>query len=170
MSSVPLAIRDPQSLREPGAEPWRDPDWQKLWLSLQGKPWSSLALVPASIGGPADFTLTVAVTLARIGILHLGIPIQVADATHVPLVQLAQFVEELGRLKAEKELVLVALGPVSENPVSVPLAQAADASVLCILLEAMSSSEAKKTIDRVGAPRFLGSAVFDPGPAANLPR
>ncbi|HMJ12711.1 MAG TPA: hypothetical protein VK524_14920, partial [Polyangiaceae bacterium] len=71
---APLALREPPHI-EKRPQIWQDPEWQKLWLSLLKRPWSSLALVPASAGAPHDFTLNVAVTLARIGLLHLGIPI-----------------------------------------------------------------------------------------------
>jgi hypothetical protein len=165
---APLAIRQPKPHIEPRAEPWRDPDWQKFWLAMLGRSWSSLALVPASSGASPDLTLNVAVNLARIGLLHLGVPIQVADGTHIPLVHLAQFEAELGRLKNEKELVLIALAPITDNPITVPLAQAADAAVLCVVLDSMASSEAKKTVNRIGAARFLGSAVFHPSGAPNM--
>jgi hypothetical protein len=145
-------------------ELWTDIDWQKLWLSLQARPWSSLAFVPASTGASPDFTLRIAVTLARIGIMHLGVPIQVADATRIPLIRLVQFKEELARLKDEGELVLVALSPLADNPVALALAQAADAALLCILLGDMQSSEAKKTVERLGAQRFMGSVMFERDP------
>jgi hypothetical protein len=154
-----LARPEPRKVEEP----WKDTDWQKLWLSVQGRSWSSLAIVPAGSGAPADFTLTIAVTLARIGIMHLGVPVQVADATRIPLVHLVQFVEELSRLREDGELVLMALAPVADNPVTVSLAQKADAALLCVMLEKMSSAEAKKTVERIGSGRFLGSAVFRPG-------
>jgi hypothetical protein len=159
-----LAVREP---REQQTQLWHDPDWQKLWLSVMKRPWSSLALVPASAGAPADFMLSVAINLARIGLLHLGIPIQVADGTQIPLSRLAQFQAEVARLKNDKELLLIALAPVNDNPITVPLAQDADAAVLCIVLDSMSFSQAKKTIDRVGAPRFIGSAVFHLSGAPN---
>jgi hypothetical protein len=129
---------------------------------MQSRPWSSLSIVPAGPGAPLDFTLTIAVTLARIGIMHLGQPIQVADATAIPLIHLMQFSEELARMKQDGERVIVALASVPENPITVSLAHATDASVLCVLTHAMSSRDAHKTVQRIGAPRFLGSAVFHP--------
>ncbi len=155
-NDVPLAVRGGST------DPWGDVDWQKLWLTMQTRPWSSVAIVPAGAGAPPDFALTIAVTLARIGILHLGQPIQVADATAIPLVHLVQFSEELQRLKSDGDKVLVALAPVSENPTTVSIAQATDASMLCILTEVMSSRDARTTIERVGSQRFLGSVVFHP--------
>ena len=38
---------------------------------------------------------TIAVLLARTGMMHLGVPIRVADATQVPLTQMMQLVEEV---------------------------------------------------------------------------
>jgi len=155
-ADVPLAVRGGTS------EPWGDVDWQKLWLTMQTRPWSSIAIVPAGGGAPPEFTLTIAVTLARIGLMHLGQPIQVADATSIPLVHLVQFSEELQRLKKDGDRVLVALAPMADNPISASLAQATDASLLCVLAEVMSSRDARKTVEKIGASRFLGSVLFHP--------
>jgi hypothetical protein len=155
--------------REEPKEPWRDADWQKLWLSLKAKSWSSLAVVPAGPGGPPEFALTIAVTLARIGIVHLGTPVHVADATTIPLTHLEQFSEEVRRVKQEGELVLIALAPATENPITVSLAQTADASVLCVMMDVMSLTESKKTVERIGAARFVGSAVFHPSGSPGAP-
>jgi hypothetical protein len=153
---APLAIRDAPK------EPWGNADWQKLWLSLKARPWTALAIVPAGSGAPPDFTMTIAVTLARVGIMHLGTPIHVADATSVPLVHLEQFTEEVRRLNQDGDLVLLALPTIKENPVAVSLAQKAGAALLCVLMETMSSAESKRTVERIGASYFLGSAIFHP--------
>jgi hypothetical protein len=162
------ATKAPDALakREAEIEPWRNADWQKLWLSLKARTWSSLAVVPAGPGGPSNFTLTIAVTLARIGIVHLGTPVHVADATSIPLTHLEQFTDEVRRVKQEGELVLIALAPSAENPITVSLAQAADAAVLCVLMNRMSLSQSKQTVERIGAGRFVGSAVFHNAPEA----
>ena len=162
MSNLKRISDSSLAIREAPKEPWRDADWQKLWLVLKARPWTSLAIVPAGSGGPPDFALTIAVTLARIGILHLGSPIHVADATRIPLVHLEQFTEEVRRLNHDGDLVLIALPPIEENPVTVSLARSASAAVLCILLEEMSTAESKHTVDRIGVPHFIGSAVFHP--------
>jgi hypothetical protein len=157
-SETALAIRGPTSM-----EPWRDPEWQRLWLSLQNTRWRSLAIVPAGEGGPPDFPLRVAVTLARTGMVHLGSPIQVADATKVPLAALASFLEEVRRCVDDGDLILLVLGPISQSPISVSIAQTADASLLCVLLERMASSHAKKTVGAIGQSRFVGSVIFRDG-------
>lgn len=156
-SSAPLVLREPQRY-----EPWRDSDWQKLWLTLQARSWTSLAICPAGAGVSLDFSLTVAVTLARTGMLHLGAPIQVADGTRVQLSEVMQFAEEVKRCSVGGDRVLLALAPISENPIAVTLAQSADFSLLCALLERMSSADAKDTVKKIGKERFLGTAVFRP--------
>ncbi|HEX9295875.1 MAG TPA: hypothetical protein VF881_08565 [Polyangiaceae bacterium] len=149
-------------LSERRLEPWLQLDWQKFWLTVRSRDWKSLALVPAGVGGPADFTLTIAVSLARTGMIHLGVPIRVADATRVPLKHMMQLVEEIQRCTASGDLVLIALGPVAENPITVSVAQSVDSALLCILFERMAFSDAKSTVDHVGLRKFIGSAVFHP--------
>lgn len=150
-----LAIRDPQR-----TEPWRDPEWQKLWLGLQERPWTTLAICPAGSGVDPAFSLSVSMVLARTGISHLGAPIQVADATTVQLSEVVDFMAEVKQCSARGERVLVALAPVTASPVVVTLAQAVDGVLLCAMLERMSSSHAKQTVKAIGKERFLGTIVF----------
>jgi len=153
-----LALRDAR-LHE---ELWRDGEWQQLWLSLQRRPWKSLAICPAGAGVKRDFAVTVAVVLARTGMLHLGAPIQVADATSVQLSDVVDLLAEVKTCSARGECVLVALAPLSESPVSLTLAQSTDYTLLCALLERMSSAQAKETVNKIGKERFLGTIVFRP--------
>jgi hypothetical protein len=141
-------------------EPWRDAEWQNLWLALKARSRTSLALVPASVGGPPDLALTIAVTLARIGMLHIGTQIHVADATRISLAHLEQFNDEVRRLNADGELVIMALPTIMENPLSASLARSAGGSVLCILLGHMSMSETKRTIAKIGQSNILGTIVL----------
>jgi hypothetical protein len=156
-SGGPLARKDALHV-----EPWRNKEWQKLWLAMQSRAWRSLAVVPAGPGAPPDFTVSIATTLARTGMTHLSTPILVADATRLPLAHLVSFADELQRYAKDGDFVLVALAAASENPITISLAQSVDAALLCVLMEEMSSADAKKTVNRIGAARFLGSALFHP--------
>lgn len=149
-------------------EPWRVAEWQRLWLAVQSRRWTSLALVPASAGAPLHFTVIVAVILSRTGMVHLGSPIQVADATRVPLAQLTPFLEEIQRISLSGERILVALPPAGENPVTAAIAKGTDAALLCVLLEKMAWSQAKKTVAEIGSSRFVGSAIFHPNQIEDL--
>jgi hypothetical protein len=141
-------------------EPWRRTDWQRLWLAARNQPWRSLSLVPGGVGAPRDFTVQIAVSLARTGMMHLGVPIHVADGTRVPLAQLMQFVQEIQYHSRSGDLVLVALAPPSENPTAVSLAKTTDQAMLCVLLNRMNMADVKRSVDQIGHKQFLGSATF----------
>jgi hypothetical protein len=157
-----------QVARQPVA-PWHHVEWQKLWLGTQGRSWRSLALVPAVAGFPADLTLRVAERLARTGMVHLGAPIRVIDGTKVPLSQLVQFTEEVERIIRFGDLVLLAVSPIGQNPVALTLARAADAAVLCVVLDETKTSQAERTVEDVGRARFVGSLIASVGMDAKGP-
>jgi hypothetical protein len=144
------------------SEPWHDAEWQRLWLAVEARPWRSLALIPAGDGASLDFTLVVAMTLSRTGMVHLGSPVQVADATQVPLSQLTGFSNEVKRCTDMGQRLLIALPPTSGSAITATIAQSVDAAVLCVLAERMSSAQAQRTVKLVGQSRFLGSAIFHP--------
>lgn len=124
-----------------------------------------MALVPAGPGASPETLLQIAVTLAHTGMTHLGVPVQVADATRLTLEQMTQFLEELEYYERQGAMVLLVLAALSDNVTSTSLAQSADCALLCVLLREMRVADAKKTIERVGKSRFIGSAVFRGSPA-----
>lgn len=166
MSSQSLQSSPPvgpgTSIERSAVEPWQDAEWQRLWLSIESRQWRTLALIPAGEGASLDFTPLVAMVLSRTGMVHLGRPVQVADATHVPLNQLTAFFNEVEHSTGHGERLLVALPPTGKNAITASIAQACDAALLCILNERMSASAAKRTVKSIGATRFLGSAIFHP--------
>lgn len=141
---------------------WTDPEWQRLWLTLDRMPWRTLALVPAGEGAPADFTLTLAVTLSRTGMSHVGAPILVADGTQVPLDQLTAFQADVRACCAGGERVIIALSAAAQSPTTVSMAKDSDAVALCLMLGHMRSGEAKRTIRMIGTSKFLGSIIVHP--------
>ena len=141
---------------------WAESDWQRLWLTLDRMPWRTLALIPAGEGAAADFTLTLAVTLSRTGMSHVGTPIPVANGTQVPLTQLNSFLADIRACRDGGERVIVALSPVAENPTTTAIAKEADGVVLCVMLGGMRSSDAKRTIQQIGPSKFLGSVIIHP--------
>lgn len=141
---------------------WTDPDWQRLWLTLDRLPWKTLALIPAGTGGPADFTLQLAVTLSRTGMSHVGAPILVADGTQVPINQLNDFLADVRACRDGGERVIIALSAAGENPTTTSLAKDSDAVLLCVLLGRMRSSDGKRTIKVIGPQKFVGSVIIHP--------
>jgi len=143
-----------------GAERYARVDWEKLWLATQRRPWRTLALVPAGSSVPADFTLDIAASLVRTGTMHLGVPIRIADGTRVPLAHLVQFMSEVSAVIDTGDMVMIALGPVRDNPTTVSLAQAADHALLCVPLDQVSVAETKRTLEEIGREHFVGGATF----------
>lgn len=125
-------------------------------------PWRTLALVPAGEGASADFTLMLAVTLSRTGMSHVGAPILVADGTQVPLDQLSAFQADVRACREGGERVIIALSPAAQSPTTVSMAKDSDGALLCLMLGAMRSGEAKRTIRLIGASKFLGSVIVHP--------
>lgn len=138
---------------------WTDPDWQRLWLTLDHMPWRTLALVPAGAGAPSDLTLTLAVALSRTGMSHVGAPILVADGTQVPLNQLNAFLADVRACCDGGERVIIALSAVNESPTTAAMAKSADGAVMCVMLGRMRSSDAKQTIKAIGSSKFFGSVI-----------
>ncbi len=142
-------------------------EWQKLWLATQRRPWRSLAVVP--VGGSIP-TPRIARALAEVGSGHLGPGMMVTDATNVTLEWLRASMESWTKRRGRVDRVLIALGPVLERPASLALAQAADASILCLVLNDSSISEAAQTIEEIGRERFLGSVILRPRKNTMEPR
>jgi hypothetical protein len=141
------------------AQPWKHIAWQKLWLATQRKDWRTLALVPGSKHGPVDYVKGVANILARTGMIHRGAPVRVTDGTGLALHDLINFMEQVQRCVSYGDRVILALDAISENPASVPVAEASDGVVLCVALGETDMSAAQKTIDEIGRARFLGSIL-----------
>jgi hypothetical protein len=163
-----LAVHQNTALAQP-SNLWADPDWQRFWLTLDRLPWKVLSLIPAGEGGPADFTLSMAVMLSRTGMTHIGAPIQVADGTQIPLNQLNPFLAEVRACTEGGQRVIVALAPTASNATTTAIAKASDGVVLCVLMERMLSRDAQKTLDAVGASRFLGSVMIHPSGVGSVP-
>jgi hypothetical protein len=149
----------PSSSRIRREEPWQQQSWQRMWLAVTGRSWRSLALVPAGRGAPDEFTLDVAASLARTGMMHLGTQIHVADATRLTMERAAEFTQQL-RETIQHGPVILALSPVASSSVTVRFAQSADFAVLCVMLKHMRISDAKKTLDDIGRDHFIGAVTF----------
>lgn len=156
-SITDLALLPPQVRSE---EPWSSPEWERLWLATRERSWRSLALVPGGVGGPQDMTVEIAMALARTGMRHIGAQVHVADATDLKLESVSEFAQQIrGTLKSGP--IILALAPSTTNPVTVSLAQSADCAVLCVLLNKMRVSDARRTTEEIGRHHFLGAITLN---------
>lgn len=145
---------------------------QELWFSLARREWTTLAFVPAS---SAVSAMPLARKLSAIGAVFRGAAVGVRDGTSLDLAGAAALALELqtsntswtsmgtGARKPgsdESTRTLVALDPVIDNPMSIPVALAADAVLVVIARRVTTRASAERTIEQIGRERILGAVLI----------
>lgn len=132
---------------------------QRLWFAALRKDWASLAVMPAHPEGSVE---GVAQALAQVARLHKDEQVKVISARGADLAATSRLIIDMTTHVAQGGLCLVVLDSVLTNPAGIPLALAADAALLCVELGEADSESARRTVELVGATRFVG-AVTVPG-------
>jgi hypothetical protein len=135
-----------------------DASWQRIWLRAQGRDWVSLALIGSSLRSP-EATMRVAGMLARIS-EELGHPLVVLDARNVELRTMASIQARMRSLAARGTRAITVLQLPNYNPITVPIAQAADASMLCVFVGETRLANSTQSIEQIGRDRFLGTVIL----------
>ncbi|WP_240356810.1 hypothetical protein [Myxococcus eversor] len=134
------------------------PALQRLWFALERTGWAYLTVVPAHPGAPALEAAT--------AILEAGAPyaatqkIHLEDATSISPADAPRRVLELRERVARGERVIAVIDSVLTRPASLPLALASDGVLLCVTLGETDFGSAHKTMEFIGAERFVGSVTF----------
>ncbi len=136
------------------------PAWQRIWLRAQSRPWVTLAVVAAGKHA-VDPTFRLAASLARLS-EELAQPIVCLDGRGVDLRTTAGLQMRMRALSSRGTRALCVLQSPTDNPVSVPIAQSADAVILCILIGDSKVVTAEQTIEQIGRERFLGAVILRP--------
>jgi hypothetical protein len=155
VAAPPMASQPPSAIIPSGPI---DASWQRIWLRAQGRDWVSLALIGGSLEAP-DATLRVAGMLARISD-ELGHPLVVLDARYVELRTMASIQARMRSLAARGTRAITVVQLPMDNPISVPIAQAADASMLCVFVGESRVVNTHQTIEQVGRDRFIGTVIL----------
>jgi hypothetical protein len=132
--------------------------WQRIWLRAQGRDWVSMALIGTSQTSP-EATMRVAGMLARIS-EELGHPLVVLDGRSVELRTMASIQARMRSLSARGTRAISVLQLPLYNPITVPIAQAADAAMLCVFIGESSVVSSEQTIEQIGRDRFLGTVIL----------
>jgi len=130
---------------------------QRLWFATLKRDWSSLAVLPAHAGGSAA---QVAKSLAQIAAIHKDSPIKLISAEGADLQGASRLIIDMTTHVASGGLAIVLLDSVISNPAGIPVALAADAALLCVQLGDSDLESSKRTLDLVGASRFVGAVTL----------
>jgi hypothetical protein len=140
---------------------WDDIRLQQLWLSMQKRPWRSLALVSASRGVS---TIETANVLAKIAWWYSGEPTCVFDMRDLSLRLLEHQLRDMTSQLEGGERIFIPLRSTFENPTAAPLARSADAAILCVALGQSDAKSAEETLNAIGRDRFLGTILLNGAP------
>jgi hypothetical protein len=137
----------------------RHETWERLWVEVLAKPWSSLVLVPAC----GDYSVGLAAEpLAAVGRDYQGGGVRAANAEHLGLRECRAFLDALGVDRQAGQRTVVSLSSPLRSQTAVVIARAADAAILVVPLDTCPLSAARETIREVGKERFIGSLVLHP--------
>jgi len=157
----PIPVRD---LERPGRGDPPRPEHQALWFALARREIASVVLVPADEGRPAA---GLAYMLSEVG-RRLGdhpVTAVVAEGNDYEFVTrtaalLAVTHRRQDRLPGASPLeVIVAIHPVTIDPLGLALVAAADAALLCVEVGRTRLSAARRSIAMIGRERFAGSVL-----------
>jgi hypothetical protein len=150
MSSPPLPS-PPAVLAPPVAAPeFPSREFQELWFSLATRRWGSIVLVPVGAGMSAA---VIASELAEVGRL-LGLHVTASLCPHLDYATAAELTSRLAA-KGPGQIIVAIPGVVGE-PLGVAVAQAADATVLCIERGQTRIADVRWATEMIGRERILG--------------
>ncbi len=136
--------------------PQSNRELQQLWFSVLKREWSSLVVLPAN---PGTSGLTIARELANIATMHRGSEVKVINAERAELRGSSRLIVEMTSVVRNGQMCIMAVDSVMENQAGIPLALAADAALLLVTLNETDLTNARRTVELVGAQRFVGSVV-----------
>jgi len=134
-----------------------DSDWAQVWFAMMRFGWTTLAVVPAS---PRDGGLATASALVEAGQRYAEGAVHLIDATAAAPHAVDLIIASLSGTIAQGTKLIIALDNPLLNPASIPIARAADASLLGVRLGGPSLRETQRTVDSIGRDYFIGSVAI----------
>jgi hypothetical protein len=135
-----------------------DPTLQRIWVRSQMNAWTTLAIIGTS-ERISEGTMNIARGLARVA-AESGGGLGLIDGRNLELKHLAQVQARLRSTVSRQTVVVLPLP--KDNPVTVSVAQACDAAIMCIFLGETSRVVAMQSVEQIGRDRFLGSVILRP--------
>jgi hypothetical protein len=132
--------------------------WTLVWFSLIEHPWTSLVIVPADA---ATSAIPVARALTDVGNTYEDQDVQVIEAERLPPAITRHVISTMAKRAEAGARTIVAVSSPLVDYNAIPIARAADASLLVIRVGTTAISDAKKTVNMIGRASFLGSLAAD---------
>jgi hypothetical protein len=134
---------------------------QELWFTLCQRDWRSVVLVPAGEGESAG---AYALGLGEVGRWLRENPVtfvmkdalDYASGTQIVAAAGSAGQASSGRPNAPAGRVIVAIQPVTVEPLGLAIAQAADAVIVCVELGRSRLRDVERTVELVGRERLAG--------------
>jgi hypothetical protein len=133
-------------------------DIQRLWFATLKKEWSSLAVLPAHVGGSAA---PIGKALAKVAALQKDSSIKLISAEGADLSGASRLIIEMTSHVAQGGLAIVVLDSIISNPAGIPVALAADAALLCVELGHADVDSGRRTMQLLGENKFVGAVTFE---------
>jgi hypothetical protein len=140
-----------------GAAPASYADLQRLWFATARKPWTSLAIVPAESGLPAD---EVAEALVAVGRRHGARSVRSLSAVGAGPGDVQTVIESVRAMTGQGDYVVIAVDPIAQNPAAMPIVGATSGVLMVVRLGATRLSSARNLVRAVGPERLLGGIVL----------
>ena len=133
--------------------------WALVWFTLLEHDWVSLAIVPAE--GRAS-AISVARALTDIGNSYEEHSVQLIEAEHLPVPIARQVIATMTHRAESGSRTIIAVSSPIVDYNAIPIARAADASILLVPLGATEVAEAKRVLGMIGRDCFIGSITSEP--------
>jgi hypothetical protein len=127
-----------------------------LWFSLSRRDWRTLAIVP---GHRAGSSMLLACALVEVGAAIHGANVELISAEGRDLVPTTDWTYQ--RDPDQRQRVL-ALDPISLNPMVIPVAQAADLVVIVVDRGVADMAQVRRTVESIGRHRIAGCVIVSP--------
>jgi hypothetical protein len=160
----------PQLAKESSADPAPSEEApaneiKELWFALARRYWASIVLLPA---GATGSTAGLARLLAEVGTRLREAPVTTIVAEPLDYASAARIAATVGatgqvtkaRPVATPIEAIVAIPPVVVEPLGAAIAQAADATILCIELRRTRMAEVRHAVELVGRERIAGCLLL----------
>jgi hypothetical protein len=136
----------------------------QLWLSLVARRWSTLLLVPAA---GVESTLPLATALLQVNRrAALDARCSLVDATRISLERAPSLASTVAGRVLQGQRVLVPVDELESNPAALAIAARCNAALLCLALDRSDLRSARRTLERCGPARFVGSVLLAPRQSA----